>query len=141
MPEEDAEVSLNNKGKRFCSEEDKISTLLAIFIGFVFNSLLISIVLCNAYLEQEQDDHHQLPPRKLHINHPTIVAKIAEFHNDLESLEPVRCSTCVERFPSISFNNMDYCKCHNDSHVPEQFSANNMDPGSVSPELEVSCVK
>ena len=42
MPEEDAEGSQNNKGKRFCSKEDKIGTLLAMFI--VFNSLLISIV-------------------------------------------------------------------------------------------------
>ena len=98
-------------------------------------------------MEQEQDDQHQLPPfcepRQLHINDPTVVAKIIEFHNDLESLKPVRCSTCLERFPSISFNNMDCCKrCHNDNHVPKQFfAANNMDPGSVPPELEVSSIK
>ena len=82
-------------------------------------------------------------PQQLHINDPIVVAKITEFHNDFESLEPVRCSTCLERFPSISFNNMDCSKrCHNDYHVPKQFSAaNNMDPGSVPPELEVSSVK
>ena len=81
-------------------------------------------------------------PQQLHINDPIVVAKITEFHNDFESLEPVRCSTCLERFPSISFNNMDCSKRHNDYHVPKQFSAaNNMDPGSVPAELEVSSVK
>lgn len=98
-------------------------------------------------LEQEQDDHHQLPPfcepQQFHIDDPTIVAKITEFHNELASLEPVRCSTCLERFPSISLNDGDCCKrCHNDNHVPKQFSAaNNMDPGSVPPELNVSNIK
>ena len=39
--------------------------------------------------------------------------------------------------------NMDCCKCcHNDNQVPKQFSAaNNVDPGSVPSELEVSSVK
>ena len=73
MPEENVEGSQNNKCKlpRFCSKEDNIGMLLTIFIVFAY------IDSVNAYLEQERDDHHQLPPfcepRQLHINDPTLL--------------------------------------------------------------------
>ena len=62
------------------------------------------------------------------------------FHNDMATLQSVKCSICFEQFPSISINDIGSCKrCNNDKHIPKLFSAaNNMDPGIVPPELVVS---
>jgi len=51
---------------------------------------------------------------------PAVISKIVEFH------APNRCSTCYEKFPSISVNDADTCtRCHNDKHIPKLFSADN----------------
>ena len=73
-------------------------------------------------------------------NDPAVISKVAEFHAELASLDPVRCSTCYEKFPTVSVNDARTCtRCHNDNHIPKLFSAaNNLDPGSVPPELTVS---
>jgi len=77
---------------------------------------------------------------QLQINDPTVVSKIRGFYDDLASLQQRKCVMCNERFPSICLNDTNCCtRCHNDTHVPKLFSAsNNMDPGSVPPELTVS---
>ena len=90
-------------------------------------------------VDQSQHLQCQVP---VDISNPAVIAKIREFHAELASLDTVRCSICLEKFPSISLNDTSTCRrCHNDSHVPKLFSAaNNMDPGSVPPELIVSNV-
>jgi len=90
----------------------------------------------NTDLNIHGSQHNQLPA----FGDPTVISKIAEFHVELASLDPIWCSTCYEKFSSISVNGASTCAhCHNDKHIPKLFSANNnMDPGSVPPELIVS---
>ena len=74
------------------------------------------------------------------FDHPSVVHKITEFHNSLMSLTPVKCTVCLENFPTLKINNDGICtRCHEDKHSPKLYSAhNNMDPGPVPPELKVS---
>ena len=85
-------------------------------MSICFNFAHIDNAATNARVEQAQDDHHQFcDPRQLHYSDPTVIAKIKEFHNEVTSLEPVKCPICLEQFPSISINDMNCCKrCHND---------------------------
>ena len=54
------------------------------------------------------------------------------------------CPTCAEKFPGLtvryvlSSGNAECSQCHNDKHIPKQFSSdNNMHHGPVPPELQV----
>ena len=73
-------------------------------------------------------------------NDPDIIATMRQFHDELATLEAVKCSTCLEQFPSIAVNDNGICRrCHNDTKIPKLFSSdNNMDPGAVPPQLTVS---
>ena len=71
---------------------------------------------------------------------PSIIYKVTEFHNSLMSLAAVKCTVCLENFPTLKINTAGICtRCHEDKHSPKLYSAhNNMDPGPVPPELKVS---
>ena len=71
---------------------------------------------------------------------PSIVHKVIEFHNSLMSLTSVKCSICLEKFPTVKVDTAGTCtRCHADKHSPKLYSVqNNMDPGPVPPELTVS---
>ena len=49
-------------------------------------------------VDQSQHVQHHVP---VDISDPAVIAKITEFHAELASLNPVHCSICVEKFPSI----------------------------------------
>ena len=89
--------------------------------------------------ETDQSPEYPHIPQ-LQLNDPTVITKIKGFYDDLASLQQLKCLLCNERFPSICLNEANCCtRCHNDTHVPKLFSAaNNMDPGSVPPQLTVS---
>ena len=61
---------------------------------------------------------------------------MTKFHEELRSLQFIRCSTCLERFPGLKkkSNHIECVRCHQDKHIP----ANNMHPGVVPPQLQVS---
>ena len=56
------------------------------------------------------------------------------------SLAPVKCTVCLENFPTLKVNAAGICTCcHDDRHSPKLYSAqNNMNPGPVPPKLKVS---
>ena len=74
------------------------------------------------------------------FDHPSVIHKLTEFHNSLMSLASVKCTVCLENFPTLKVNATGICtRCHDDSYSPKLCSAqNNMDPGPVPPELKVS---
>jgi len=59
-----------------------------------------------------------------------------EFYLDLTALHTL-CDVCLKQFPSIKTNEAGVCYCcQHDTEVPKLYSAaNNMNPGSVPPEL------
>ena len=72
--------------------------------------------------------------------------KMRQFHSRLKSVCVPRCVTCLESFPgmnvrtvSVSSDETECLRCARDKYTPKIYSsANNMDPGSVLPELMVS---
>ena len=70
---------------------------------------------------------------------PSIVSKVAQFHDELMSLAFSKCTVCLENFPSLKVNTSGMCtRCHSDKHLPKLYSPhNNMDPGPVPLELRV----
>ena len=71
---------------------------------------------------------------------PSVISKIATFHEQLMSLTFHKCTVCLENFPSLTINSAGVClRCHSDKHEPKLYSPqNNMDPGPVPLELTVS---
>ena len=69
-----------------------------------------------------------------------VIQKMKEFHEDIGSLEAVRCIICQENFPNLKTNEIGHCtRCHRDTKIPKLYSSeNNMHPGPVPPELSVS---
>ena len=67
---------------------------------------------------------------------PAVRLKMTKFHEELRSLQFIRCSTCLERFPGLKkkSNHIERVCFHQDKHIP----ANNMHPGVVPPQLQVS---
>ena len=82
-------------------------------------------------------------PSQLH--NPHIHLKLKEFHSKLSTLKVSTCVTCLEGFPglivrsaSASSAESECLRCARDKHIPKlYFSANNMNPGTVLPELMV----
>ena len=70
----------------------------------------------------------------------TVRRKISMFNSKLMSLEVHSYSTCFECFPdlSISSRSSSECTCcSQDRHIPKLYSAaNNMNPGTVPPQLQ-----
>ena len=67
--------------------------------------------------------------------------KMSTFHSKLMSLESHRCSTCLECFPDLSMaagGSTECTRCSHDKHIPKLYTtANNMNPGTVPPQLQV----
>ena len=71
----------------------------------------------------------------------SIQAKMRKFHANMATLDTLTCSTCSERFPGLHFHSKsDEClHCSRDKHIPKIYSsANNMNPGPIPPQLQVS---
>ena len=66
--------------------------------------------------------------------------RIQRFHRELWSLETVMCLICLEKFPGMKLTLQSECqRCHRDKNTLKLYSsANNMSPGSIPSELEVS---
>ena len=69
-----------------------------------------------------------------------VQAKMQSFHRDIAALSSPTCITCMESFPGMKGTSKSECaRCSRDKHTPKVFSeANNMNPGQVPPELQVS---
>ena len=64
-----------------------------------------------------------------------------KFHSELATLEVLSCTTCLESFPGLKLKSQstECVRCSRDKHTPKLYSsANNMDPGPVPSELQVS---
>ncbi len=76
------------------------------------------------------------------LHHQSVQMKMLKFHEHMASLDLLRCTTCLEQFPGLQLcsQSTECLRCNRDKHTPKLYSsANNMDPGSVPPELQV-CV-
>ena len=88
--------------------------------------------------DQPGETHENVPRfRNLTVDNPEIIRKMREYHVDLTALQNTLCDVCLEQFPSIKTNEAGVCyRCQHDTEVPKLYSAaNNMNPGSVPPEL------
>ncbi len=64
-----------------------------------------------------------------------VQCKMQNFHSKLEFYS---CTSCLERFPNLA-NSTICARCNRDKRIPKLYSANNnMDPGPVPPQLQVS---
>ena len=67
-----------------------------------------------------------------------------EFHESISSITSSNCNTCLENFPNMSVsrqpNGISECRrCAIDKHIPKLYSSgNNMNPGPVPPQLQVT---
>ena len=89
------------------------------------------------HAEPQPSDHSTLK-----IDHSDVVQRMQNFHRSLLALQNAFCDLCKERFPTINTNELGICNhCQTDSQQPKLFTLqNNMDPGSVSTELRISCL-
>ena len=74
---------------------------------------------------------------------PSVQEKMRRFHSHIASLTSPKCSICLESFPELQlpplFN--ECARCIRDKHIPKMYSsANNMDPGSLPTQLQVSSI-
>ena len=74
---------------------------------------------------------------------PSVQEKMRRFHSHIASLTCPKCSTCLESFPGLQlpppFN--ECARCIRDKHIPKMYSsANNMDPGYLPTQLQVSSI-
>ena len=72
---------------------------------------------------------------------PSVQEKMRRFHSHIASLTSPKCSTCLESFPGLQLPppSNECARCIRDKHIPKMYSsANNMDPGSLPTQLQVS---
>lgn len=98
-------------------------------------------------LQQNRDSHTQQRARdSQNLQFAAAHSKIAQFHSQLSNVQVAACNTCCEEFPGLNVKsvspNSDYVecvRCSQDMHIPKLYSSdNNMNPGPVPPELQVS---
>ena len=74
----------------------------------------------------------------------SVQLKMKRFHECFTSLSPQKCFTCSECFPGLQLrtSTTECMRCSRDKHIPKVYSsANNMDPGQLPSQLQVStCV-
>ena len=97
---------------------------------------------------QQQNRQSQREARARDLQLPlfhlqSVRSKMANFHDKIGTLQVSMCSTCSEKFPGVkvkSTGRMHECvRCSHDRHVPKLYSSsNNMHPGLVPLELQVS---
>ena len=71
----------------------------------------------------------------------SVKAKMHTFHANMATLDTPVCTTCSEKFPGLQLysNSTECLRCSRDKHIPKVYSsANNMDPGPIPPQLQVS---
>ena len=73
----------------------------------------------------------------------SVRSKMANFHDKIGTLQVSMCSTCSEKFPGMKVKStgrmLECVRCSHDCHVPKLYSSsNNMHPGLVPLELQVS---
>ena len=87
-------------------------------------------------LQNRTLDNEKLPK----LEQRGVQAKMQSFHRDIAALSSPTCITCMESFPGMKVTSKSECpRCSRDKHTPKVFSkANNMNPGQVPPELQVS---
>ena len=96
---------------------------------------------------RDRQNHMQLQTPELPLfQQPHVRTKMIQFHSRLATLLMPQCITCLARFPAMSVRTLptsgetECLRCSRDKHIPKLYSsANNMNPGSVPPEVVVSC--
>ena len=86
---------------------------------------------------REQSAQPQLPL----FQQCSVKAKMHKFHANMATLDTPVCTTCSERFPGLQLysNSTECLRCSRDKHIPKVYSsANNMNPGPIPPQLQVS---
>ena len=95
-------------------------------------------------LQNDRESHRQqrlAQQRFPLLEQQSVQANMHAFHRHLNTLCSVTCTTCSEDFPSFKLHaqTSECVRCSKDKHMPNVYSAaNNMDPGSVPPQLLVS---
>jgi len=76
----------------------------------------------------------------LHEKQHNINNVLNKFHEEMSALKYSQCLLCMESFPGLKINNNSEClRCSRDKYTPRVYSkSNNMHPGSVPLELQVS---
>ena len=97
-----------------------------------------------ARLQQDRQRHSQQRDVTSDVpmfEQPAVHSKMLNFHSKLASLEFNKCTVCLEHFPNLvmSAKSTVCARCNRDNRIPKLYSAaNNMDPGPVPPQLQVS---
>ena len=90
--------------------------------------------------EQDRESHRRRRERQ------SVHTKMVNFHSHLAALQVSKYITCLEKFPGLNVRTVspdssdtECVRCSRDKHIPKLYlSMNNMDPGPVPPELQVS---
>ena len=80
------------------------------------------------------------PDRPL-LEQASILTKLINFHFKLATLEFRTCTSCLEHFPNLTMaaHSTECSRCSRDTQIPKLYtSVNNMDPGPVLPQLQVT---
>ena len=86
---------------------------------------------------REQSAQPQLPL----FQQCSVKTKMRKFHASMATLGTPVCTTCSERFPGLQLysKSTECLRCSRDTHTPKVYSsANNMNPGPIPPQLQVS---
>ena len=88
-----------------------------------------------ARCEQDRESHRRQREQQ------SVHTKMVNFHSHLAALHVSKCITCSGlnvRTVSPDSCDTECVRCSRDKHIPKLYlSMNNMDPGPVSPELQV----
>ena len=85
--------------------------------------------------------HQSVSPQLPLFQQCSTQAKMRKFHSNMATLDTPVCATCSERFPGLQLhsNSTECLRCSRDKHTPKVYSsANNMSPGPIPPQLQVS---
>ena len=93
-----------------------------------------------ARCEQDRESHRRQREQQ------SVRTKMVNFHSRLAALQVSKCITCLEKFPGLNVRTLppdssdtECVRCSRDKRIPKLYSSmNNMDPGPVPPELQVS---
>ena len=97
-----------------------------------------------ARLKTDSEKHRQQRGEQPHLSlleQPWVQQKMHTLHTHLATLYVSQCTTCSEGFPGLKLQShtTECLRCCRDKHVPKLYSStNNMDPGPVPAQLQVS---
>ena len=90
-------------------------------------------------LEQNRNAH-----QKSHLallERLSVHENMLKFHKEIYVIQTPTCSTCMEKCPGMNTisKTSEYQRCNHDKLIPQLYSnANNMSPGAIPSELQVS---